>query len=236
ENWSGSEGIGDRILEHLALTGISVGAACALALPLGIWLGHLGRGGTVAVNVSNVGRAVPTFAVLVLLAVGPLGIGDTATVVSLFLFALAPLLTNAYVGVSEVDAGAREAARGMGMSGGQLLRRVELPLAAGVVMLGVRLASVQVVATATIAALVGGGGLGRSVVDGLARSDEPQVVGGAVLVAGLALLVDGALLAVQKLVSPKTRTRAGRSRRLPILSVEKPSIQNADPLANTSKR
>ncbi|WP_261570450.1 ABC transporter permease [Frankia gtarii] len=208
-NWRGGEGIATRLGEHLLLTGASVGIACALALPVGIGLGHLGRGGTLAINISNVGRAVPTFAVLVLLAIGPLGIGDTTTVIALTLFAIAPLVTNSYVGMREVDAGAKEAARGMGMSGGQLLRRVELPLALPMIMLGLRLAAVQVVATATIAALIGGGGLGRFVVDGLANNRRPEVVGGAILVAVLALLVDGLLLVLARAVST---TRASRPR------------------------
>ncbi|CAJ65351.1 MULTISPECIES: ABC transporter permease [Frankia] len=208
-SWRGDEGIAHRLGEHLLLTGASVGIACAVALPVGIGLGHLGRGGTLAINVSNIGRAVPTFAVLVLLAIGPLGIGDTTTVVALTLFAIAPLVTNSYVGMQEVDAGAKEAARGMGMSGGQLLRRVELPLALPMIMLGLRLAAVQVVATATIAALIGGGGLGRFVVDGLANNRRPEVVGGAILVAVLALGVDGLLLVLTRAVStartPRTR-------------------------------
>ncbi|CAO5253599.1 ABC transporter permease [Frankia sp. AgKG'84/4] len=212
-NWRGSEGIGTRLTEHLLLTGASVGIACAVALPVAVGLGHLGRGGTLAINISNVGRAVPTFAVLVLLAIGPLGIGDTTTVVALTLFAIAPLVTNSYVGMREVDPGAKEAARGMGMSGGQLLRRVELPLAAPLIVLGLRLAAVQVVATATIAALIGGGGLGRFVVDGLANNRHDEVVGGAILVAALALIVDGILFAVARLVAsgprkvPAARTR-----------------------------
>lgn len=217
-SWRGEEGIATRLGQHLALTGASVGIACAIALPVGIGLGHWGRGGTLAINVSNVGRAVPTFAVLVLLAIGPLGIGNTTTVVALTLFAIAPLVTNSYVGMREVDPGAKEAARGMGMSGPQVLRRVELPLALPMIILGLRLASVQVVATATIAALINGGGLGRFVVDGLANNHRDQVVGGAILVAALALVVDGALLALSRLLSggaPRTarsRSRAHRSK------------------------
>ena len=157
-HWSGQDGIPARLGEHLALTGMSVGIAAALALPAGIWLGHRGRGGTLAVSLAGALRAVPTFAVLVLLAIGPLGIGTSTTVIALVVFAIAPLVANSYVGVTGVDHGAREAARGMGMSGRQLLIRVELPLAAPMIMLGIRLAVVQVIATATLAALIGGGG------------------------------------------------------------------------------
>ncbi|MBL7502107.1 ABC transporter permease [Frankia sp. CNm7] len=211
-HWSGGDGIPARLGEHLMLTGVSVGIAAALALPLGIWLGHRGRGGGLATNLSGALRAVPTFAVLVLLAIGPLGIGDRTTIVALVVFAVAPLVTNGYVGVREVDAGVREAARGMGMSGGQLLVRVELPLALHMIMVGVRLASVQVIATATIAALIGGGGLGRYVVDGLAQHDQPKVFAGAILVATLALVVDGLFLALTRLLAPGG-ARGARSRR-----------------------
>jgi len=214
-HWSGDRGILARLDEHLRYTGASVGIAAALALPVGIWLGHRGRGGALAVTISGALRAVPTFAVLVLLAIGPLGLGDRTTIVALVIFAVAPLVANSYVGVREVDPGAREAARGMGMSGWQVLTRVELPLALPMIMLGVRLAAVQVVATATIASLIGGGGLGRFVADGLVQNDRPQAFGGAILVAVLALVVDGALLGVTRLFTPAgvTTTRRGRGRR-----------------------
>ncbi|ONH30726.1 ABC transporter permease [Pseudofrankia asymbiotica] len=213
-NWSGDGGIPTRLGEHLMLTGASVGIAAAISLPVGIWLGHRGRGGALAVNLSGALRAVPTFAVLVLLAIGPLGIGDQTTIVALVIFGVAPLVANSYVGMREVDAGAREAARGMGMSGWQLLTRVELPLALPLIMLGVRLAAVQVLATATIAALIGGGGLGRFVVDGLAQHDQPKVVGGAFLVAVLALAVDGLLFGLTRLLTPAGATaRRGAGRR-----------------------
>lgn len=201
-NWSGSEGVLHRLTEHVTLTVVAVSVAAAIALPLGLWLGHIGRGSTLAINVSNIGRAVPTFAVLVLLAVGPLGIGNTATVVSLVLFAIPPLLVNAHVGVREVDRDVTEAARGMGLSGGQILRRVELPLAAPLIITGLRIATVQVVATATIAALIGGGGLGRLVVDGFAQHDQGKLVGGALLVAVLALAFEAVLALLQRRVDP----------------------------------
>lgn len=211
--WSGPTGIPARLGEHLTLTAASVAIAAAIALPVGIWLGHVGRGGALAVSVAGGLRAVPTFAVLVLLAIGPLGIGDRTTIIALVVFAVAPLVTNSYVGVHEVDPGAKEAARGMGMGGGQLLWRVELPLALPMIMLGIRLAAVQVVATATLAALIGGGGLGRFVVNGLAQHDQPQVVGGAILVAALALVIDGLLLGVSRLVVPTGVTRQRRTAR-----------------------
>ncbi|WP_369393863.1 ABC transporter permease [Streptomyces sp. CG1] len=190
-HWSGDDGIGHRLLQHLALTAACLVISCVLALPVALVLGHLGKGGALAVNISNVGRAVPTFAVLVLLLLTPVGKwGEGPTVVALVLFAVPPLLTNAYVGMREVDRGVVQAARGMGMTGRQMLLRVELPLALPMVMHGVRIAAVQLVATATIAALAGGGGLGRIITAGFNLASTPQVVAGALLVAVFALVVE----------------------------------------------
>jgi osmoprotectant transport system permease protein len=203
-NWAGPDGAGSLLAEHLRLSAISLLIAAGLVVPLGLWLGHIGRGGTVALNIGNVGRAVPTFAVLVLLALAPppFGLGDLSIVTALVLFAIPPVLTNTYVGVREVDRAAVDAARGMGMSGWQVLRDVELPLAAPLVVQGLRLAGVQVIATATIAALAGGGGLGRLITEGFNRQDQPQLVSGAVLVAALALLVEGGFEVLQRAVRP----------------------------------
>ncbi|MCT2590017.1 ABC transporter permease [Streptomyces sp. N2-109] len=212
-NWSGEGGAWQRLSEHLVLTVVSLGLACAIALPIAFWLGHIGRGGALAVNISNAGRAVPTFAVLVLLTLSPLGeYGSWPTIVALVLFAVPPLLTNAYVGLREADRDVVEAARGMGMNGRQLLVRVELPLAFPLIMTGVRSASVQVVATATLAALPGGGGLGRIITAGFNTYDTPQVVAGALLVAALALLVEAVLVVASRLFDP-VRRRAGAERK-----------------------
>ncbi|MFC8584776.1 ABC transporter permease [Streptomyces sp. NPDC057217] len=212
-HWAGDGGIGQRLAEHVYVSGLALLVAAALALPLGLWLGHLGRGGTLAVNVSNVGRAVPVFAVLALFMVSPLrNAGYVPTVVALVLFAMPPLLTNAYVGVREVDRAAVRAARGMGMTGGQVFLRVELPLARPVVMTGVRSAAVQVVATATVAAMVGQGGLGRIITAGFATYDTGQVVAGAVLVALLALLVEGVLAGADRLLSGPGHARVPKNR------------------------
>ncbi|WP_431984801.1 ABC transporter permease [Streptomyces qinglanensis] len=205
-HWTGTGGVLQRLGEHIYLTGVCLLLSCALALPLALWLGHVGRGGALAVNLSNAGRAVPTFAVLVLLSMGPLGrYGDWATIVALVLFALPPLLTNAYTGVREADRQVVEAARGMGMTGGQLLRQVELPLALPLIMTGVQTAAVQLVATATLAALPGGGGLGRLITAGFGNYDTPQVVAGALLVAALALLVERVLTLTERLLDPMRR-------------------------------
>ncbi|MFI9213520.1 ABC transporter permease [Streptomyces sp. NPDC053253] len=205
-HWSGENGVGHRLGEHLFLTAVCLLLSCLVALPVALVLGHLGKGGTLAMNLANAGRAVPTFAVLVLLLLSPLGpYGDWPTIIALVLFAVPPLLTNAYVGMRGVDADVVRAARGMGMTGGQTLARVELPLALPLVLTGVRIAAVQLVATATVAALAGGGGLGRIITAGFNLASTPQVVAGAILVAALALLVEGIFEGVQRLAPAGAR-------------------------------
>ncbi|MFE1796515.1 ABC transporter permease [Streptomyces sp. NPDC059517] len=206
-HWAGDDGVWHRLGQHLVLTVVCLVISCLIALPVALVLGHLGRGGALAVNISNVGRAVPTFAVLVLLLLTPIGDwGEGPTVVALVLFAVPPLLTNAYVGMREVDRDVVRAARGMGMTGRQLLWRVEAPLAMPMIMGGVRIAAVQLVATATIAALAGGGGLGRIITAGFNLASTPQVVAGAVLVAVFALLVEAVFEAAERLL-PRRGTR-----------------------------
>ncbi len=204
-HYRGPDGVLHRLVEHVELTAAAVGIAAAIALPLALWLGHTRqapRFGVTVLSLSNASRAVPVFAVLVLLAATPVGFGNRATVLALVLFAVPPLLTNAYVGVRGVDRDVVEAARGSGMSGAQVLRRVELPLALPLVAAGVRSAAVQVVATATLAAYVGGGGLGRLIADGFGRADPPQTAAGGVLVAALALAVEVLLALVQRRLTP----------------------------------
>jgi osmoprotectant transport system permease protein len=214
-NWQGEDGVLNRLVEHSLLTVTATLVAALIGLPIALWLGHVGKGGVVAINISNVGRAVPTFAVLLLLALGPVGSSyfgpfgraGAATLVALVLFALPPIITNAYVGMREVDRDTIEAARGMGMRGSQLLRSVEVPLALPLIVTGLRLAVVQVWATATIAALVAGPGLGRIVTLGFVRQDVAQVVGGALVIAVIALLLEVALVGVQSLIDPVARAR-----------------------------
>ncbi|GHE37472.1 ABC transporter permease [Streptomyces longispororuber] len=208
-NWQGEKGVWHRLAEHLYFSGVCLAVACVVALPVALLLGHIGKGGALAVNISNVGRAVPTLAVLILLTLTPLGEhGDVPTLIALVLFAVPPLLTNAYVGMREVDRAVVEAARGMGMSGRQVFARVELPLAYPLVMTGVRSAAVQVVATATLAAMAGEGGLGRIITAGFNLQNTPQVVAGAFLVAVLALVVEGVLVLLGRVFDPMR----GRSR------------------------
>ncbi|MCQ4210955.1 ABC transporter permease [Streptomyces longispororuber] len=209
-HWAGDDGIWHRLTQHLVLTVVCLVISCLIALPVALVLGHLGKGGALAVNISNVGRAVPTFAVLVLLLLTPLGqYGEGPTVVALVLFAVPPLLTNAYVGMRGVDREVVRAARGMGMTGRQMLLRVEAPLALPMILTGVRIAAVQLVATATIAALAGGGGLGRIITAGFNLASTPQVVAGAVLVAVFALVVEGLFEIAERLAPAWARGRAG---------------------------
>jgi osmoprotectant transport system permease protein len=209
--WEGPNGIPVRVAEHV---GYSLGAtliAVAIALPLALWIGHTGRGGLVAVNVANVGRAVPTFG-LILGAFVVFGLNLIPVYIALVAMAVPPMLTNAYVGIREVDADIKEAAAGMGMTGWQILWRVEVPVALPLIMSGVRTSAVQVVATATLAAYVGLGGLGRYLVDGLAQgvqtnpSARSMVIAGAIAVALLALLAEVGLGRLERLVVPRALT------------------------------
>lgn len=219
-NWTGNGGMLDLLVEQLLLTFTALALAMVIGLPIALWLGHLGKGGFLAINVSNVGRAVPTFALLALLvtadfpgtaSLGPYGRAGLATLIALALFALPPIITSAYVAVREVPAEVREAADGMGMSGWQKFTRVELPLALPLTFSGVRLALVQVWATATIAALVAGPGLGRVITDGFFRTNYGKGLAGAVVVAGVALLLELAAALVQRRIGPGSRPGAGRA-------------------------
>jgi len=205
-NWSGAAGIPVRLGEHVLVSGVALVLATLVGLPIALVLGHLGRGGGLASAVANIGRAVPTLAILVILALSPAPFGITApvtnTILALVLFAIPPILTNAYAGMRAVDADLVEAARGMGLTPSQVLFRVELPLAVPLVVAGLRIASGQVIATATIAAFIVGPGLGRFITAGLGTQDTAQFVGGAVLVALLAILVEVGFQLLQRAVAP----------------------------------
>ena len=208
-HWRGSDGVVVRSLQHVELSAIALAIVVLVSLPIAMWLGHVKKGGFLAVNVTNIGRAVPTFAVLTLLALTSLGISNRSVVLALVLFGIPPVLTNAYVGVREVDPQVVEAARGMGMTGFQQLRQVELPLAVPLVLNGIRLAAVQIVATMTIAALVSGPGLGRIIQEGFATQNKPELEAGALLVVVLALCVEGVFAWLQRVVDPVRRARRG---------------------------
>ena len=196
----------DKTVEHLELSGAAMAVALVIALPLGILLGHLHRGSFLAVNVANIGRALPSLAVIAA-GISVLGIGFTNTVAALVILAVPPILTNAYVAVDGVDADAVEAARGMGMTRWQTIRRVELPLALPLLFAGIRTATVFVVATATIAAVAGGGGLGDVIVNQSVYGLD-GVVGAAMCVSLLALGSDGLLGVLERALTPPGVGRA----------------------------
>jgi osmoprotectant transport system permease protein len=207
-HWSGADGVPHRLLVHLGISAAAVGLALLLALPPAVLLGHLrSRWGDVLVAVSNATRALPVFGVLIILASTSLGLSTSSTVLALTLFAIPPLLSNTFLGIRDVDTDVVEAARGNGMSGLQVLRSVELPLALPLIAAGFRTSAVQVVATATLAAYVGGGGLGQFINEGFARGDQAETAAGGVLVALLALLVEVTLALVQHKVQPSAETR-----------------------------
>jgi osmoprotectant transport system permease protein len=197
--WSGPEGIPVRTLQHLGYSLLATAIAAAIALPIGVLIGHTGRGAVFAVNLTNLGRAIPTLGIIILVFILA-GFGIVPVLVALTALAVPPIVTNSYVGVRSVDPEVREAAEGMGMRGRQVLWKVELPVAMPLIMAGIRTSTVQVVATATLAAYVGLGGLGRYLIDGFSQRGLPQVVGGAILVAVLALLIELALGRLQTLV------------------------------------
>lgn len=200
--------------EHVELSAVAVGIAIALALPLGVWLGHLHRGSFLAINGSNVGRALPSLAVISI-GLPFLGIGHAVVVLALVVLAFPVILTNAYTAVDGVDADVVEAARGMGMRPRQVLLQVELPLALPLAFAGIRTATVYVVATATLAGLVGGGSLG-DIIFNESTYFLSGVVGASIVVSALAFAADFALAAVQRLLTPRAlRARAGRPEEAP---------------------
>ena len=193
-HYQGSDAVQTRVFEHIELSALALIVAALIALPIGLYLGHTGRLGFVAVNVANIGRALPSLALLALalpiaFALG-LGLGFWPTFIALVPLAIPPMLTNAYVGTRAVDRDMIESARGMGIGELGILRRIELPLALPLVLAGMRTSAVNVVATATLGALVAGGGLGRYIVDGLGLQEYDRLFAGALLVALLAIAVE----------------------------------------------
>jgi osmoprotectant transport system permease protein len=211
-NWSGPNGIPLRLAEQVGISALALLIAGAIALPIGVWIGHTGRGANLAVNLANIGRAIPSVAAIGIVlpitqAIDPqLGFRVYPTLIAMIILAIPPILVNAYAGVSGVDRELVEAARGMGFRERQILGRVEIPIALPVIGGGLRSAAVQVIATATLGALFGFGGLGVYLVDGVAQQDDGQLYGGVVLVAALALSAEAAFALVQRaLISPGLR-------------------------------
>ncbi|GAB3050539.1 ABC transporter permease subunit [Intrasporangium mesophilum] len=210
-----------RLFEHIQYVFLATGIAAIIAIPAGMWVGHTGRGKFAVVNISGFARAIPTLGLLyfIVLWLGPSLSGDLAfllpSLIVLIVLAIPPILAGTYAGIDEVDPAARDAARGMGMRGWQVLFKVEVPCALPLIFSGLRSALLQVVATATIAATAGLGGLGRFLIDGLAVRDYPQMASGAVLVAALALAIDLVAAVIQRLVVSRGvtgRFRSGRGR------------------------
>ena len=201
-HWTGDDGVPTRLLEHVEISAESVLIGAVIALPIGIVLGHYGRFGNVAMNISNVGRAIPSFALLVL-SFQIFGLGLTPIIISLTALAIPPMVTNSYVALREVDPDIKDAARGMGYRELAQILRVEIPLAVPLLMAGIRTSAVQVVATATLAALIAGGGFGRYIIDGIDQQDYARLVAGAILVALLALATEASLAGVQRLLVPR---------------------------------
>jgi len=215
-HWTGTTGIPNRLLEHLIISAIALVVATIVGLPLGLYIGHTGRGANLAINLANIGRAVPSYAILVMilpvtLALAPvigyspsLGLNTLPILISMSLLAIPPILVNTYAGLRSVDRELIEAARGMGMRERQILRGIELPVASSVVVGGFRTATLQVIATATIGAILSGGGLGRFIFDGLNQglAGRASIYAGAILVTVLALAVDLVLAIVQRRLTP----------------------------------
>lgn len=210
EHWTGDRGIPTRVVEHLGYTGLTIAVAAVVAVPLGLYIGHTGRLRTLAIGVTGALRALPTLGLITWFTL-LLGLGLTAPVLALVLLAIPPLLAGVYSGVESVDPQTVDAARAQGMTEWQVLTKVELPLALPLVIGGFRSSTLQVVATATVAAFVSLGGLGRYIIDGQAVRDYPQMVGGSVVVVVLALVLDGLFALAQGAAG--RRARPSRSSR-----------------------
>ncbi len=206
--WSGPGSIWVRLAEHIAVSVAAVVIAVILVLPLAVWLGHVRKGSDIATAVVNIGRAVPSFGVLaiaflVFVQIGA-GIGEPwAVLVALIALAAPPMFTNTIAGIQTVEQTTLESARGMGLTEREVLTGVELPLSMPLIMEGVRIAFVQVIATATLGALVAWGGLGRFIVDGFAQQDLGELIVGAILVGMLAIAAELGLTATQRATTPR---------------------------------
>ena len=241
-NWQGTSGIPNRLLEHLVISGAGIAAATLIALPIGLYVGHTGRGSNLAINLANIGRAIPSYAMMVIplpftLLLAPVigyspdfGLKFLPIFIAMTLLAIPPLLVSTYAGLRSVDRELIEAGRGMGLRERQILAGIELPLASSIVIGGFRTATLQVIATATIGAILAGGGLGRFIFDGLSQGQAgyPSIYAGAILVAGLAIVVDLVLSIVQQRLTPQA-LRKPRVRRPPrgLRSIEDSPVPEA---------
>ena len=214
--WTGRDAIPVRLFEHLWISAVALAAAIAIGLPLGLLIGHTGRGAGAVVAIANIGRAIPSLGLLglafiLLLPLG-LGVGPLPGIIALALLGIPPIVVNAYVGLREVDRDLVEAARGMGMREREVLRRVEVPIALPVILAGVRTSAVQVVATATLVAVLGGGALGQLILIGFNIGDQVRVFAAALVVAALSIATEVAFAAIQRAAtSPGLRNRPSTS-------------------------
>lgn len=211
DNWSGVNGIPNRVWEHVQISVIATVIAATIALPPALWLGHKRRGGFLAVAVVNIGRAIPSFAIMALflpisIRLG-LGLGFWPTLLALLALALPPIFTNTYTAIRDVDPSLVEAGRGMGLKEREVLRDIEAPMASPVIVAALRVSAVQVVATAPLAALVAWGGLGRYIVDGFAVRDNVRVLAGGILVALLSIGTELLLGALERRIVPHGLSR-----------------------------
>ena len=218
-NWSGEDGMPHRLWEHTVMCVLALVSAALVALPIGMLIGHSGRGGALAINVANLGRAIPSFAIIVLSAQYLEEIGAKPAYIALVALAIPPMVTNTLTAIEGVDPEVKESALGMGLTGRQVLTRVEVPMGMPLIMAGVRTSGVQIVATATLAALVGWGGLGRYIIDGLATRDFVEVFAGAFAVAVMSIVAEVLLGALQARLVPKG-LRLDRGRAAPLVALE----------------
>jgi osmoprotectant transport system permease protein len=212
-HWSGANGVPYRLAQHVGISATSLAIACAIALPVGLYIGHTGRGQALAINLANLGRAIPSLAAIAIVVpftqmIDPArGFNLYPTVIAMVVLAIPPILVNSYAGVAEVDRDLVESARGMGMTERQILGQVEIPVAITVIVGGLRSASVQVIATATLGAIYGLGALGGYIVEGVAQRDDGRLFAGVVLVALLALVAEGGLALLQRRLAPRRDPR-----------------------------
>jgi osmoprotectant transport system permease protein len=208
-HWSGPNSIPLRLGEHAAISFASLLIALLLALPVGLWIGHTGRGAALAVNLANLWRALPSLAVIAIALPITVNIDPQAgfkvypTVVAMIVLGLPPILVNTHAAISGVERDLVEAGRGQGMSGAQVLARIELPLAVPAITTGIASAAIQIVATATLGAVFGFGGLGRYLIDGMAQADVGQTVGGALLVAALVIVTEAGFALLGWALTPR---------------------------------
>jgi osmoprotectant transport system permease protein len=215
-HWSGPDGIPSRLFQQVSLSFSAIVLSSLIAIPIGLIVGHTRRGEIATVQVANIGRSVPSLAIMALAFLAAVylfpsfAFGFLPTLVALTLLGIPPILVNTYVGIQQVDADTVEAARGMGMSGRQVLFGLEVPLATPLIMTGLRLAAVTIVATATLSALIAGGTFGRYIVDGYANQQIPKVVGGSILIAVLAILTDALFSLLRRATAPRLSSESRR--------------------------